>query len=95
MKIEPLHDQVVILRDTIEAKSAGGIVLPGAAQEKPTQGAVVAVGAGRWLDSGKLVAPTLKPGDRVLFGAYAGQDIEVDSKKYLVMSEQDVIARLS
>ncbi len=93
MKIRPLHDRVVVRRKEEEATSAGGIVLPGSAQEKPNQGVVVAVGSGRILDSGETRPVDLKEGDVVVFGKYAGSDtIDVDGEELIILSESDIKA---
>lgn len=91
MKIRPLNDRVIVKRMEEERKTASGIVLPGAAAEKPDQGEVVAVGAGKTGDDGKLQAMTVKVGDRVLFGKYSGQSFKMDSEEYLTMREDDII----
>lgn len=93
MKIRPLHDRVIVRREEEEAKTAGGILLPGSAQEKPNQGEVIAVGSGRILDSGDLRAVDVKVGDTVVFGKYAGQDtIDVDGEELIILSETDIKA---
>ena len=93
MKIRPLHDRVIVRREEEEAKTAGGILLPGSAQEKPNQGEVVAVGSGRILDNGELRPVDVKVGDKVVFGKYAGQDtIEVDGEELIILSESDIKA---
>ena len=93
MKIRPLHDRVIVRREEEEAKSAGGILLPGSAQEKPNQGEVIAVGSGRILDNGELRPIDVKVGDTVVFGKYAGQDsIEVDGEELIILSESDIKA---
>ena len=93
MKIRPLHDRVIVRREEEEAKTAGGILLPGSAQEKPNQGEVVAVGSGRILDNGDQRAVDVKVGDTVVFGKYAGQDtIDVDGEELIILSETDIKA---
>lgn len=92
MSIKPLHDRVVIRRLEEEKVSAGGIVLPDSAKEKPAEGEVVAVGPGKAADNGTLVAMNVKIGDKVLFGKYAGQEVKVDGEELLVMREDDIIA---
>lgn len=93
MKIRPLHDRVVVRRKEEETTSAGGIVLPGSAKEKPNQGEVVAVGSGRVLDNGDTRPVDLKVGDIVVFGKYAGSDtIEVDGEELVILSESDIKA---
>jgi len=91
MKIRPLHDRVVIRRMEEETTSAGGIVLPGSAAEKPTQGEVVAVGNGQVTDNG-VRALDVKVGDKVMFGQYSGTEIKVDGEDLLIMSENDIVA---
>jgi len=91
MKIRPLHDRVVVRRMEEETTSAGGIVLPGSAAEKPTQGEVVAVGNGQVTDNG-VRALDVKVGDTVMFGQYAGTEIKVDGEALLIMSESDIVA---
>lgn len=90
--LKPLHDRVVVERVEAEEKTASGIVLPGAAAEKPDMGIVVAVGAGKKLDNGTNQAMCVKPGDKVLFGKYSGQVVKQDSKELLVMREDDILA---
>ena len=90
MKIRPLHDRVVVRRKEEEEKTAGGIVLPGNAKEKPSQGEVIAVGEGRVLDNGETRAPAVKVGDTVVFGQYAGNTVKVDGEDLLIMSENDI-----
>jgi|TARA_B110000902_G_scaffold93477_1_gene110783 chaperonin GroES len=93
MKIRPLHDRVIVRREEEEATSAGGILLPGSAQEKPNQGEVIAVGSGRVLDNGDVRAVDVKVGDKVVFGKYAGQDtIDVDGEELIILSETDIKA---
>ncbi|MGC8466890.1 co-chaperone GroES [Acidithiobacillus caldus] len=92
MKLRPLHDRVVIRRLEEEQKTAGGIIIPDTAKEKPVQGEVVAVGNGKILEDGKVRALDLKPGDRVLFAKYAGTEIKVEGEELLVMREDDVMA---
>jgi chaperonin GroES len=90
MNIRPLQDRVVVRRLEEETKSAGGIVIPGSAAEKPSQGEVLAVGTGKKLDNGTVQAVDLKVGDKVLFGQYAGSTVKVDGEELLVMSESEV-----
>lgn len=91
MKIRPLHDRVIVKRLEEERKSAGGIVIPDTAAEKPSQGEVVAVGPGKTDDNGKLIAMGVKSGDKVLFGKYSGQEFKMDGVDYLHMREDDII----
>lgn len=91
MKIRPLHDRVVVRREEEEQKTAGGIVLPGSAAEKPNQGEVIAVGSGRVLDNGETRALDLKVGDKVVFGKYSGSNtISVDGEELLILNENEV-----
>jgi chaperonin GroES len=93
MKIRPLHDRVVVRRKEEEEKTAGGILLPGSAKEKPNEGEVVAVGTGRILDNGDVRPVDVKIGDIVVFGKYAGSDtIEVDGEELVILSESDIKA---
>ncbi|NQX87763.1 MAG: co-chaperone GroES [Halioglobus sp.] len=93
MKIRPLYDRVVVRRQEEEETSAGGIVLPGSAKEKPNQGEVVAVGDGKVLDNGDLRALAINIGDRVVFGQYAGSNtIEVDGEELIIMGESEIFA---
>jgi chaperonin GroES len=91
MKIRPLHDRVIVKRIEEEKKSAGGIVIPDTAAEKPDQGEIVAVGKGKKDDNGKLIAIDVKIGDRVLFGKYSGQTVRVKGDELLVMREEDLM----
>ncbi len=88
--IKPLQDRVVVERIEAEEKTASGIVLPGAAAEKPDTGIVVAVGDGKTLDNGTKITPSVKVGDKVIFGKYAGQSVKLDGKELLVMREDDI-----
>lgn len=90
MSIRPLQDRVVVRRTEEETKTAGGIVLPGSAAEKPSQGEVLAVGPGKKLDNGSIQAVDLKPGDKVLFGQYAGSTVTIDGEELLIMTENEV-----
>ena len=90
MSIRPLQDRVVVRRLEEETKSAGGIVIPGSAAEKPSQGEVLAVGPGKKLDNGTLQAVDLTVGEKVLFGQYAGSTVKIDGEELLIMSESEV-----
>lgn len=90
MKIRPLHDRVVVRRKEEETTSAGGIVLPGSAAEKPSQGEVVAVGSGKVLDNGDVQAMAVKEGDTVVFGQYAGNTVKIDGEELLIMAENEI-----
>lgn len=92
MNIRPLHDRVVVRRMEEETTSAGGIVLPGSAAEKPAQGEIVAVGKGKILDNGDVRPLDVKVGDKVLFGKYGGTEVKVDDEELLVMREDDITA---
>jgi len=94
MKIRPLHDRVVIRRVEEETKTAGGILLPGSAAEKPSQGEVVAVGNGIIKDNGDVRPLDVKAGDKVLFGQYAGSTVKVDGEELLIMKESEIFAVL-
>jgi len=91
MNIRPLHDRVVVKRLDEERKSAGGIVIPDNAAEKPDQGEVIAVGNGKILEDGKVRPLDVKVGDRILFGKYSGQAVKVEGTEYLVMREDDIM----
>jgi chaperonin GroES len=92
MKLRPLYDRIIVKRLDQETKTASGIVIPDAAAEKPDQGEVLAVGAGRVSEDGKVRELTVKVGDQVMFGKYAGQTVKVDGQELLVMREDDVVA---
>jgi chaperonin GroES len=92
MKIRPLHDRVIVRRMEEERTSAGGIVIPDAAAEKPIKGEVIAVGNGKILENGEIRALDIKAGDKVLFGKYSGTEVKVDGEELLVMKEDDVMA---
>jgi chaperonin GroES len=94
MKFRPLHDRVVVKRIDAEDKSAGGIIIPDTAKEKPSQGEVIAVGPGGRDDNGKLIAIELKAGDRVLFGKWSGTEVKIDSQELLIMKESDIMGVL-
>ena len=91
MNIRPLHDRVIVKRLDEETTSAGGIVLPDSAQEKPSQGEILAVGNGKILDNGDVRKLDVKVGDRVLFGKYAGNEVKVDGEDLIVMREEDIM----
>ena len=91
MKIRPLHDRVVIRRMEEERTSAGGIVIPDSATEKPSRGEVIAIGTGKIMEDGKVRPLDLKVGDKVLFGKYSGTEIKIASKEYIVMREDDIM----
>jgi chaperonin GroES len=91
VNIRPLHDRVIVRRTEQEEKTAGGIIIPDTAKEKPMQGEVVAVGSGARDDSGKLIPLDVKVGDIVLFGKWAGTEVKIDGKEYLIMKESDIM----
>jgi chaperonin GroES len=92
MKIRPLHDRVIVKRLEEERVSAGGIVIPDSAAEKPVQGKVIAVGKGKILEDGSVRALDVKVGDKILFGKYSGTEVKVDGEDLLVMREEDLLA---
>ena len=94
MKFRPLHDRVVVERIDAEAKSAGGIIIPDTAQEKPSQGEIIAVGPGGRDEAGKLIPIDLRVGDRVLFGKWSGTEVVIDGKDLLIMKESDIMGVL-
>ncbi len=91
MKFRPLHDRVVVKRVDAETKTAGGIIIPDTAKEKPSQGEVIAVGPGARDEAGKLVPLDVKAGDRVLFGKWSGTEVKIDGVDYLIMKESDIL----
>jgi len=91
MKIRPLNDRIIVKRFAEEEKSAGGIIIPDSAKEKPLQGEVIAVGNGKKLEDGKVQPLDVKSGDRVLFGKYAGTEIKLDGEEFLMMREDDIL----
>jgi chaperonin GroES len=92
MKIRPLADKVLVQRLEAETKTAGGIVLPDSAKEKPQRGRIMSVGKGKVLDDGTLKKIQVKKGDIVLFTSYAGTEVKIDGKEYLIMNESDIMA---
>lgn len=92
MKIQPLADKVLVQRLEAETKTAGGIVLPDTAKEKPQRGKIISTGKGKVLDDGTVRKMQVKKGDQVLFTSYAGTDVKIGEKEYLIMSESDIIA---
>ena len=92
MKFRPLHDRVVVRRIEAEEKSAGGIIIPDTAKEKPSQGEVIAVGPGGRDEAGKLIPIDLQEGDRVLFGKWSGTEVKIDGQELLIMKESDIMA---
>lgn len=92
MKIKPLSDRIVVKPSEAEEKTASGIIIPDTAKEKPMQGEVVAVGAGKTTENGTFVKMELKVGDKILYGKYSGTEVTVDGEEYLIMRESDVYA---
>lgn len=90
-KFKPLHDRVLVRRMTGEEKTAGGIIIPDTAKEKPQEGEVIAVGNGKILEEGKRIALDVKTGDKILFGKYSGNDIKLDGEDYVIIREEDVL----
>ncbi|MEW5912348.1 MAG: co-chaperone GroES [Thermodesulfobacteriota bacterium] len=91
MKIKPLQDRVIVLRVEEENKTAGGIIIPDSAKEKPQQGKIMAVGPGKVLENGTKLAMTVKKGDKVLFGKYSGSEVKIDGEEMLIMREDDIL----
>ncbi len=92
MKVKPLQDRLVVKRLEEEEKTKGGIIIPDAAKEKPQEGRVIAVGDGKVLDSGQKSPMSVKAGDKILFGKYAGTEIKIDGEEHLILREDDVLA---
>jgi chaperonin GroES len=92
MKVRPLHDRVIVKRVKEEEKTKGGIIIPDTAKEKPVEGKVVAVGKGKILDNGNLQPLEVQKGDKILFGKYAGTEINIEGDEHLIMREDDIIA---
>ena len=91
MNFRPLHDRVVVRRLDSEEKTKGGIIIPDTAKEKPSEGVVVAVGPGARDESGKIIAPDVKTGDRLLFGKWSGTEVKLDGEDLLIMKESDIL----
>ena len=94
MKIRPLGDRILVKRIKEEDKTKGGIIIPDSAKEKPQEGKVVAVGKGKMTETGKLVAPDVKAGDRILFGKYTGSEVKLEDEEHLVLREDDILGVL-
>jgi len=92
MNVKPLADRVIVKPLEGEAKTSGGIIIPDNAKEKPQKGEVIAVGPGKTADSGQLVKPEVKKGDKVLYGKYSGTEVTIDNSEYLIMRESDILA---
>ena len=95
MAFRPLHDRVVVRRIEADQKTAGGIIIPDSAQEKPSEGEVIAVGEGARDDDGDRIAPDVKAGDRVLFGKWSGTEVKIDGEDLLIMKESDIMGIIS
>ena len=95
MKIRPLHDRILVTRVNAQDVGRGGLIIPDTAKEKPQEGEVVAVGNGTVNDDGKRVSLDVQPGDRILFGKYAGSEVTLENTEYLIMREEDVLAILN
>ncbi|MGE5545698.1 MAG: co-chaperone GroES [Solirubrobacterales bacterium] len=95
MKFRPLHDRVLVKRIDAEEKTAGGIIIPDTAKEKPMQGEVIAVGSGVRGEDGKVVALDVKAGDRILFGKWSGTEVKIDGEELLIMKESDILGVLA
>ena len=91
MNFTPLHDRVLVRRIEGEEKTKGGLIIPDSAKEKPSEGEVVSVGEGARKDSGELIAPVVKAGDRILFGKWSGTEVKLDGEDYLIMKESDIL----
>ena len=91
MKFRPLHDRIVVTRIDADDKTAGGIIIPDTAKEKPSEGEVISVGAGGRDEAGKIIPIDLKVGDRVLFGKWSGNEVKIDGVEYLIMKESDIM----
>mgnify|MGYP003637149889 FL=1 len=91
MKFRPLHDRVLVRRVEADSKTAGGIIIPDSAQEKPSEGKVVAVGAGLKDDAGKVTPLDVKKGDKILFGKWSGTEVTVDGEELIIMKESDIL----
>ncbi|RJK97450.1 co-chaperone GroES [Paracoccus aestuarii] len=95
MAFKPLHDRVLVRRVQSEEKTKGGLIIPDNAKEKPAEGEIIAVGEGARKDSGELIAPSVKTGDRVLFGKWSGTEVTVDGEELLIMKESDILGILA
>ena len=92
MNLKPIGDKIIVEILDAEEKTKGGIVIPDTAKEKPQQGKVIAVGNGKTLSNGKVVPPSVKPGDRIIFGKYSGNEVAVEESEYLIVNEEDILA---
>lgn len=94
MKLKPIGDKIIVERIEPESKTKGGIVLPDTAKEKPKEGKIIAIGEGKLLDNGSRVAPSVKVGEKIIFSSFAGSEVKIDNKEYLIMNEEDILAVL-
>ena len=92
MKVRPLLDRIVVKRTAEEQKTKGGIIIPDSAKEKPLEGLVIAVGNGKALNNGKIVALEVKAGDKILFGKYSGTEVKLDGEEHVILREEDILA---
>lgn len=92
--VRPLYDRILVRQEDAEERTSGGIYLPDSAQERPQQGEIVAVGIGTVLDSGRLVEPSVKVGDKVLYGKYSGTEVKIDGQEYTIVRENDLLGIL-
>jgi len=92
MNVKPLQDRILVKRLELEEKTAGGIIIPDTAKEKPQEARVIAVGPGKYLENGEVRKPAIKEGDRVLFGKYAGSEVKVDGVEHIILREDDILA---
>jgi chaperonin GroES len=95
MHFTPLHDRVLVRRIESEETTKGGLIIPDSAKEKPSEGEVIAVGEGARKDSGELIAPSVKAGDRILFGKWSGTEVKIDGEDLLIMKESDILGLLT
>ena len=91
MAFKPLHDRVLVRRIESDEKTKGGLIIPDTAKEKPAEGEIISVGDGARKDSGELIAPSVKPGDRILFGKWSGTEVKISGEDYLIMKESDIM----
>ena len=91
MAFKPLHDRVLVRRVQSDEKTKGGLIIPDSAKEKPAEGEIIAVGEGARKDSGELIAPSVKAGDRILFGKWSGTEVTIDGEELLIMKESDIL----
>ncbi|MFH1230086.1 MAG: co-chaperone GroES [Planctomycetota bacterium] len=94
MKLKPIGDKIIVARIEPESKTKGGIVLPDTAKEKPKEGKIIAIGDGKLLDNGSRVSPSVKVGEKIIFSSFAGSEVKIDNKEYLIMNEEDILAVL-